>query len=114
MRSLLEIIEATKAGEKPDYEELRYALLAVDALLTFSSRALMRLADKEKENRRIILAHDEDFRRVKAALGKTPKEWVGWNNDPENPEYQRRIKVSRKLFDHVMEKMERDKNREKN
>jgi hypothetical protein len=42
---------------------------------------------------------EEEFRRFKTALTKSPKEWIGWDNDPSNPEYVKRIKVGRKFVD---------------
>ena len=51
MRSLYEILEATKAGEKPDYDELRYALLAMAALSVFDSMALMRIATDYRDGK---------------------------------------------------------------
>lgn len=45
MRTLNEIVTAVRDGERPDYEELRYAICALDALGVFNRNALMRLAE---------------------------------------------------------------------
>ena len=105
MKKLIDIIEALKANENPDYEELRYAVLVLAALNTFDFMAISKLAEAEREKKKPFLAYSaewqlkESFRRNKAAFGKSPKEWLGWNNDPENPEYQKCRKISIKIFD---------------
>ena len=63
MRSLYEILEATKAGEKPDYDELRYALLAMAALSVFDSMALMLIATDNRDRTPLIISlHGSDMR----------------------------------------------------
>jgi hypothetical protein len=105
MKKLIDIIEAVKNNEKPDYDELRYAVLALSALNTFDSMAIGKLAEGEREKKKPFLTYSAEwqlkelFRRNKAAFGKSPKEWLGWNNDPENPEYQKCRKISIKIFD---------------
>jgi hypothetical protein len=108
MRTLFEIVEATKAGERPDYEELRYAVCALDALTTFDGMTIMRLAEAEEKGQKAILTrsakfqNEERFRRLKVALSKSPKEWVGWNNDPDNPEYQERRRIALRVFERAV------------
>ncbi len=105
MRSLGEIAEDVRSGARPPYEELRYAVIAYQALLTFDNMALMKLAETERENKPRLLTRSavfqwkEYFNRVKRALEKSPKDWVGWENDPDNPEFQKRRKISEKLFE---------------
>lgn len=41
----------------------------------------------------------EEFQRFKLALSKDPKSYVGWNNDPKNPEHVKFVKMGRKLID---------------
>jgi hypothetical protein len=36
------------------------------------------------------------------ALNKSPKEYLGWNNDPENPEYQKFHAMGSKLVDKAL------------
>jgi hypothetical protein len=112
MRTLGDIIEATRNGERPEYDELRYALLAYQALLTFDQMAFMKLAAAERDGKKPILTTssvwqwEEHFNRVKRALEKSPKEWVGWNNDPDNPEFQHRRKISLKVMERAMRSAE--------
>lgn len=104
MKKLIDIIEALKANEKPDYEELRYAVLVLAALNTFDFMAISKLAEAEREKKKPFLGYSaewqfkESFNRNKRAFDKSPKEWIGWDNDPENPEYQKRRKISKKNF----------------
>jgi len=93
MRTLGEIVDAVRDGERPDYEELRYAVCALEALLTFDRIAFGRLAEAEMEQRKPLLTRSAKWQfgewlsRVQRARAKSPKEWVGWNNDPENPDF---------------------------
>ena len=108
MRNLGEIIEACRNGEKPDVEELRYAVCAMDALMTFDRQAIWKLADAEREGKKPFLVYsaiyqrDENFGRVKRALAKDPKSYVGWNNDPDNPEFLKRRGQSIKLVESLI------------
>jgi len=94
-----------KSGGRPEYDELRYAVCALDALTTFDQLALMKLANGQREGKKPVLVysaewqHSESFERMKRALAKTPKDYVGWNNDPDNPEYLDRRKASKKIAD---------------
>jgi hypothetical protein len=36
------------------------------------------------------------------ALNKSPKEYLGWNNDPENPEYQKFHAMGSRLVDKAL------------
>lgn len=115
MKKLIDIIEAVKSNKRPDYEELRYAILALSALHTFEHRAISKLAEGERKKTRPFLVYSaewqfkESFRRNKSAFNKSPKEWMGWSNDPENPDYQRLRAISNKLIDRVFERNANDK-----
>ena len=108
MRTLGEIIEACRNGEKPNVDELRYAVCAMDALMTFDRMAMWKLVDVEKDGKKPVLVYsavwqrDENFDRVKRALAKDPKSYVGWNNDPDNPEFLARRGKSVKLVESLM------------
>ena len=108
--TLYEIIEAVRDGKRPDYEDLRYAICAMDALMTFDRMALQKLSIAETEGKTPILTYsaawqyEEHFNRVKRALGKPPKQYVGWNNDPENPDFLARRKASSKIIAKVTER----------
>jgi hypothetical protein len=100
MRTLFKIIEEVKSGGKPDYEELRYALLAYQSMFTMDHNNLLKELTDEKETPPFLkkIKANNSFNMVKAALNKSPKEWLGWNHDPDNPDYQRSRKISEKIF----------------
>ena len=108
MRTLYEIISSTRDGEHPDYEELRYAVCALEALMTFDGHAFSKLVEAEQRGQKPSFVwsaewqFNERFERIKRAMNKDPKEWVGWNNDPDNPEFLKRRKASIKLFNKVL------------
>ena len=107
MRTLNEIVTAVRDGERPDYDELRYAICAMDALGVFNRNALMKLAEAEKAQKKPFLTTSaewqwqEHYRREKAAGEKSPKEYIGWNNDPENPEFLRRRETAKRLMQSI-------------
>lgn len=108
MRTLGEIIEAAKSGDRPDYDELRLAVCAMDALMTFDRQAIWKLAEAESEGKKPFLVYssvwqrDENFGRVKRALEKSPKDYLGPNYDPDNPDVQARRKQSVALFEKLL------------
>lgn len=109
-RGLGEIIEAVRSGERPDYEDLRYAICALEALTVFDSQALMRLAEAEQEGKRAFLVTSaawqwgEHFERRKRALARPPKDYVGWNNDPDNPAFLERRQQAQRLVGKLMQR----------
>lgn len=102
MRTLYEIISAAKDGEKPSYDELLYALVALEALFTFDHNFIVSLPSEPAHQKNLELWAEESFQCVKRAMEKSPKDWLEWNNDPANPEYQRRRKAALKLADRVL------------
>ena len=103
MKTLGEIIESAKDGIKPDHEECYWAMLALEALSVFDSRSLQRLASGEPTKFMTADWHfKESWNRWKRALAKSPKEWVGPNNDPANPGYQKMRSIGKKIFDKVI------------
>ena len=102
MRTLFEIITAAKDGQVPAQDELLYALLALDALLTFDHSFIIELPGKPEHQKHLELWAEESFGRVKRAMDKSPKDWLGWNNDPANPEYQRRRKIALGICERAM------------
>lgn len=107
-QTLGEIIEAVRNGERPDYDDLRYAICALDALATFDRLAFVALAEAENKGLKPILTRsavfqwEMNFNRNKVALSKPPKEYVGWNNDPDNPEFLERRAKTVDLFARVL------------
>ncbi|WP_195837984.1 hypothetical protein [Tissierella pigra] len=108
MRTLYEIIEDVKDNKKPDYEELRYALLVYNFLFNMDHRVLREVLLSDKEIPKFIkeLKAQNSFDMAKSALNKSPKEYLGWNSDPENPDYQKFRQIGNKLLDKVLSNQE--------
>lgn len=104
MRTLMEIIESAKGGNKPTYDECYYAMLALSALHSFDSHDLFRFIDERHDNGINKFIVEEAFQRSKRAYAVSPKHFVGWENDPENPDYQRFRQLAMKIAD----KLEKD------
>lgn len=106
--NLGEIINAVRDGERPDYEDLRYAICAMEALSIFDRNAFMKLAEAEQEGRKPFISTSavwqwqQRFRRGQVAMSKPPKEWVGWNNDPDNPDFLARRKTAQQIMSPFM------------
>jgi len=108
MRILADIVEDCKCNKRPDYEELRYALLVYSFMLNMDHRVLRECLTSEKEMAPIIkkMRAENSFNMYHTALNKSPKEYLGWNNDPENPEYQKFHEMGSKLVDKIIAKRE--------
>lgn len=95
MRTLAEIVEEVEDGGTPEQEELRYAVAALNALISVEGMALLRAAERNPTD------HAQEFSdhiaRVGAAWRSQPKQWLGWDSDPDNPEHQERRRVARQL-----------------
>lgn len=109
MRTLYEIVEDVKDNKKPDYEELRYALLVYDFLFNMDHRVLREVLLSDNEIPKFIkeLKAQNSFDMAKTALNKSPKEYLGWDNDPENPDYQKFRHMGNKLLDKVLSNQEK-------
>jgi len=106
MRILSEIVEATKTNQPVEFEELRYALLVYVSMMNMDHRKLRDTLLAEKPIPEFIrkMKADNSFNMYHNALNKSPKEYLGWNNDPENPEYQRFHEMGCKLIDKIVSK----------
>lgn len=104
MRSLYEIITDAKDGNMPTHEECYYAMLAYDAMFYFDHKNLLETLLAEKQSPDFIrkLRADNSHKMYSGAMGKSPKEWLGWNNDPANPEYQKMRRAGEKLLNKVI------------
>lgn len=102
MRRLIDIINAAKTGEKATIDELRYSVCALESLSTFDSTAMRRMSEKPSELY-ANLQNEESFNRWKRALAKSPKEWLGWDNDPFNPAFVERRKAAIRFADKLFE-----------
>jgi hypothetical protein len=111
MKTLGAIIEEVKDGKRPDYEDLRYAVVALQALQCFDMRAITKLAQREKEGTYkaamfgLQWEAEESFKRLKTALSMPPQEWVGPGHDPDTEECQAFRKMSKKLLKKVEDEM---------
>jgi hypothetical protein len=100
MRTLYEIIESAKSGEMPTHDECYWSVLALDALGTFDRMSFHRLVEGKIP---AMVEYEESFNRIKRALNVSPKDWVGPNNDPSNVDYQKRRRVSMKIYQMAMD-----------
>lgn len=102
MRNLFEIIEECKLNGRPDYEELRYSVLVMTGILNMVNHELIKLYVEGKMPNEIIRKMKLEngiCTMYRKALNKSPKEYLGWNNDPENPEYQKFHTMGTKLVE---------------
>ena len=104
MRTLYEIVEDVKDNKKPDYEEIRYALLVYNFMFNMDHRLLREELLEEERPAKLIreMKAQNSFDMAKNALNKSPKEYLGWNYDPENPEYQKCREMSNKIFNNFL------------
>ena len=108
---LLDIIEAVKSNEPVDTENMIYTILALDSLLFFETQSIRTLANGRRQNEKPGFIYDplyqekQSFRRIKNAIEKDPKEWLGWNNDPKNPDYQYDKEMAHKVLDKIIDKV---------
>ena len=105
MRNLADIIEDCKTNGRPDYEELRYAVLVMTGVLNLVNHELTKLYVEGKMPHEVIRKMKLDggiCSMYGNALRKSPKEYLGWNNDPENPDYQRFHAIGSKLVDKAL------------
>jgi hypothetical protein len=103
MKNLSEIIEMCKLNQKPEYEELFYAVLSLTSVANMLS---MNLRGIEHNTKEFILNFKKDNMHTlyHNALNKSPKEFIGWNYDPANPEYQKFHAMGNKLVDMALNK----------
>lgn len=101
MRNLSEIIEDCKLNKRPSTDELRYAVIALTSLTNMASGTLREFY-KDDTNPLDKMRIENIHKAYSTALNKSPKEWLGWNNDPENPEYQRFHAMGSKLVDKAL------------
>jgi hypothetical protein len=108
MRTLFEIIEAVKNNETVTEDEMRYSICAMDALMVFDRESFMTLVKGEEKGKNKFIYSPkfqltERFERIKSALNKNPKEWLGENYDFKNPEYQKRRKSINRIFETLID-----------
>jgi len=115
MRTLGEIIEAARSGERPDYDDLRLAVCAMDMLMTFDRQAIWKLAEGEEKGKKPFLSwssvwqRDEQFQRIKRAMATDPKTYLGLNYDPDSPAVQERRRMSIAIMEGVVRRPQEKK-----
>lgn len=98
MKKLIDIVESAKDGKMPTHEECYWAMLALSHLHYFESTDIRSISSNKDDVRTKMIA-DEAFRRRKIAFDQSPKSWVGWSNDPSNPDYQKMRATAFKVFE---------------
>ena len=105
MRTLKEIINCAKTDDDVSHDELLYALCAMDALSSLDRYSFLKLAQQKIENKKQTLIYCPEFqfnersKRNHIAYNKSPKEWLGNDSDPKNPEVQMRRKRMYRKWD---------------
>ena len=103
MRTLSEIIDDLKDGGRPSYDELRWSVLALTGLSHFDKSALRDLGfrDPSMFNKPKYQA-EESHRRWLEAWKKSPRDWVGPNNDPDSEDVQALRSLGKKVIRKVL------------
>lgn len=100
MRTLAKIIEAADRNAMVERDELRYAICVLNHLASFDRTDLLQAASAEKEARAsgAWSRYKHSCLRWNRAFTMSPKDWLGWNDDPANPVYQRRKAEANRLL----------------
>lgn len=106
MRTLFEILEAARHGQKPSHDECYYVMLMQSALHAMDRQAIRTLLHERVRSKisnpavrqAIELVNNNIFDRNKKALNADPQKWLG-NNVPGNPGYDRFLRMSEGLVD---------------
>ena len=104
-RTLFEIIEDCKTNGRPEYEELRYAVLVMTGVLNLVNSELTKLyvtGEMPSELVRKLKTNGGICAMYGNALRKPPKEYLGWDSDPENQDYQCFHALGNKLVDKAL------------
>ena len=106
MRKLEDIMEDILLGKEPTYEELYYSLLVYRFMFNMDHNNLKKELIGDKVSNEIIkkMKAQNSHDMLKGALSKSPKEYLGWKNDPKNPEYKERRVIANKVLDKVIER----------
>jgi hypothetical protein len=99
MRTLYEIAEDAKDGNMPSREECYWAMLCFIVLLNSDHTKLIETLLSDKPSPEFIrkMKADNSYNAYRTALNKSPKDYLGPNWDPSNPEYQRFRKIGNKI-----------------
>lgn len=106
MRSLGDILDAAKSGERPTDDECYFAMLACEQLFIMTQRLHGEAIFGAKPQTPATLQRraEENFQMAKRAMATDPKTWLGPNNDWTNPDNRKRRETALKLFAKVSAK----------
>ena len=99
IRTLSEILEDILSGKKPTYDELLYSVLVYRFLLHSDRMAFKSLSEAKRKKLTSVFSHDPEYQekefhqRMKSAMASSPREFVGWEHDPRNPDYQKEVEL---------------------
>lgn len=100
-KSLFEIIEDAKDGNKPLHDECYFAMLALHSLYSMTTSDLHDLVQDPSDVKRETVLK-QSFSRSKTAFAVSPQEWLG-DNVPGNDKHDSWRKVSKAIFNKVLE-----------
>jgi len=100
MRTLNEIEEEALSGVMPQHEECYYAFLAYRAMNVLDLQKFLNMQGKQEWY--IKMQAEEAYRMRQMAGHKTPKEWLGENNDPMRREFQEGRAQSERVFKNLL------------
>lgn len=110
MRTLSAIIDDVQDGIKPDYEELRYTVVALLALRHFDANAIRKLYQRERDGKYkpalfgLEWEAKESHERYRRALAVSPKDYVGPEHDPDTEECQRFRRMAKGVLKHLTQR----------
>jgi hypothetical protein len=113
MRTLMEITESAKDGQKPTHDECYWAMLALDMLLASANldlrAALEHLVIEGRQAPSELVGNmllEENFQRSKRVYAADPKVWLGPSWDPSNPQRQKERQTHKRILGRFMKKFE--------
>lgn len=101
MRTLFDIVEGAKDGNKPTYDECYFAMLALSSLHAMEHAAVNELAGNMSKAKH-GLTLKQSFNRSKEAFAVPPDEWLG-TNIPGDKMYDNMRRISKAVLQKVIE-----------
>lgn len=99
MRSLKEILEGARDGNKPSYDECYFAMLVLSNLYSMEFSAVNELCNSSSTDKKKV-THTESIQRNKKAFDVAPDELLN-DNVPGNPDYDRMRKASKAVLSRI-------------